>query len=434
MDVKNSAERIRPLADRMRPRSFDEMVGQPHLVGENGALRRLSESGFLPNMIFFGPPGTGKTTAANIIAESSGKTLCRLNATTASISDIRDVTQQTSNLFGVGGILLYLDEIQYFNKKQQQSLLEFLEDGRITLIASTTENPYFYVYGAMISRCSVFEFRPVSDADMIPALKRGLRRLNEEYGDSKEADEGFFSALAALGAGDVRRALGALENAFHVERSAVLTPETLRALAAESATAVFDRDGDAHYDTLSAFQKSIRGSDPDAAIFYLAKLLEGGDLLSACRRLLVIASEDIGQAYPLAAAVTQSCVAAARELGLPEAKIPLSNATILLATAPKSNSANEAYGRAAADLLAGKGKQVPEHLRDSHYGGAESLGHGTGYRYPHSYPGHWVEQQYLPDDLAGSVYYEYGENRTEQAAKQYAESVRGTPRAKKEND
>ena len=423
--AQGEVDAMNPLADRIRPESFEDMVGQRHLLGEGGALRRILDVGFLPNMIFYGPPGTGKTTAANIIARTSGKTLCRLNATTASLSDIRDVIGETRGLFGTEGILLYLDEIQYFNKKQQQSLLEFIEDGRITLIASTTENPSFYIYNALLSRCSVFEFHAVDAKDIKEALKRGLARLNEENETRKQADDAVLGVMAQSGGGDVRRSLGLLENAFYAvgrDAEAVITADLIKALMPAS-MAAFDRDGDAHYDTLSAPQKSIRGSDPDAAVFYLAKLLEGGDLFSACRRLLVIASEDVGAAYPMAAAVVQACVTSARELGLPEARIPLANAAILLATAPKSNSAYMAYELAAQDVRAGRGQRIPSHLRDTHYEGAQAMGHGEGYRYPHDYPNHYTAQQYLPDDLAKSVYYTYGDNKTEQAAAAYAERI-----------
>ena len=391
---------MQPLADLLRPKNFDEMVGQSALVGTHGVLRRFMESGRFSNMIFYGPPGVGKTTAATILANASDKTLHRLNATTASLSDIKEVIASTASVFGSGGVLLYLDEIQYFNKKQQQALLEFLEDGRITLIASTTENPYFYIYGALLSRCAVFEFKSVTPAEILPALE----------------------TIAGSAGGDVRRALGILENAFYAS-DAILTAENAKTFT-PAALSAFDRDGDGHYDILSGFQKSIRGSDPDAALFYLAKLLEGGDLLSACRRLLVIASEDIGLAYPLAAVVTASCVQAARELGLPEASIPLSNATVLLATSPKSNAANEAYCRAAADVRAGLGNEVPPAIKDSHYKGAQALGRGIGYQYPHDFPGHYVPQRYLPLDLGDKRYFTYGDSKQEQAAKAYAEAVR----------
>ena len=403
-----------PLADRIRPTSLDEVVGQKHLVGKNGILRRLLESGRIPNMIFSGPPGTGKTTCANIIAKASGMRLVKLNATTASLSDIRDVTSSTDDLLSSDGVLLYLDEIQYFNKKQQQSLLEFLEDGRITMIASTTENPYLYVYNSILSRSSVFTFTEVSADECVPALRRALACLNETFSGKTAASDEVLKNIALAGGGDVRMAISLLENAYYLAGDEI-TDDVIKRLA-PSLSYRFDKAGDVHYDLLSCLQKSIRGSDPDAAIFYLAKLLEGGDLISACRRLQVIASEDIGLAYPLAAVVTRACVESARDLGLPEAAIPLSHATVLLATAPKSNSANAAYEAAVKDLEKGAGTTVPEHLAAPLF---------KGYLYPHAYPGHWVEQQYLPDDLVGRKYYEYGENRTEQAAKEYAEKIKG---------
>lgn len=405
--------KTQPLADRMRPENFEEIVGQKHLFGENGALSRMCRYGRICNMIFFGPPGTGKTTAANVIAKQSGMPLYKLNATTASLSDVKEVAQQTSNMFGAGGVLLYLDEIQYFNRKQQQSLLEYMEDGRITLIASTTENPYYYVYNAILSRSSVFEFKPVQPEEELPALRRALSVLNADANKCVAAADDVLCHIAACGAGDVRRSLGLLENLFWIcderitaEDADSLTPQTV---------GNFDRSGDVHYDLMSGLQKSIRGSDPDAAIFYLAKLLAGGDLISACRRLQVIASEDVGLAYPLAISVVRACVQSAQELGLPEAAIPLADATVLLATAPKSNSAYKAYALAKADVDAGLGGNVPLHIHAPEY---------KGYLYPHEYPGHWVEQQYLPDDIKDRRYYTFGENKTEQAAKQYFEIIK----------
>lgn len=402
-----------PLADRLRPSSLDDMVGQGHLFGKNGVVRKMLEGGRVTNMIFFGPPGTGKTTAANIVAKQSGMQLYKLNATTASLSDVKDVIAQSQNMFGAKGTLLYLDEIQYFNRKQQQSLLEFIEDGRVTLIASTTDNPYFCIYNAILSRCAVFEFKPVGTKDIAKALLRGLDLLNCESGKDITIEDGALDFIAGVGGGDVRSALGVLENVYSVAKKTI-TEEDVNAFV-PSFVGNFDRQGDVHYNLLSCLQKSIRGSDPDAAVFYLARILEGGDLLSACRRLLVIASEDVGLAYPQAAILAKACTDAAKELGLPEASLPLANLTVALATAPKSNSAHDAYAAAKNDFLAGLGQDIPVHLQSPLF---------KGYKYPHDYPDHYVKQQYLPNDLAGKQYYVYGENKTEQAAKAYWDKVK----------
>ena len=405
---------VKPLADKIRPTSIDDIVGQEHLFGERGTIRAMLSRGRITNMIFSGPPGTGKTTAATIIAGLSGMRMFRLNATTASLSDVKAVAEETKTMFGAEGVLLYLDEIQYFNRKQQQSLLEYLEDGRITLIASTTENPYFAIYNALISRSSVFEFKPVPPAACVRALRRAWDILCADEGVEKRASDELLLRLAECGGGDVRRSIGILENAYFLTDD-VLSEETVKELT-PSFTGNFDVSGDVHYDMLSCLQKSIRGSDPDATVFYLAKILAGGDLLSVCRRLQVIASEDIGAAYPLAAVVTRACVESARDLGLPEAAIPLANAACLLATSPKSNAAHDAYFAALKDVEAGRGAEVPSHLQSPLF---------KGYKYPHAYPNHFVEQQYLPSDLKGKRYYEFGSSKTEQAAKTYYDFIRG---------
>ena len=416
----------RPLADEIRPKTLDEVVGQRHLIGKGAVLRRLIESGTSANMVFYGPSGTGKTTVANIIAQSTSKTLYRLNATTASLQDVKDVIADTDTLMAPGGILLYLDEIQYFNKKQQQSLLEFMENGKLTLIASTTENPYFYVYNALLSRSTVFEFKPVAAEDVCPAVERGLMIQKERSSLPLEWEDPVPMQIARACGGDVRKAINAVELLCQAAQprngKLFLTSKDALQLAQRSAMR-YDRDGDSHYDILSALQKSIRGSDPDAAVHYLGRLLEAGDLISPCRRLLVIAAEDVGLAYPQAIVVTKACVDAALQLGIPEARLPLAEAAILLATAPKSNSAHDAINAAMADLKKGKTGDIPRHLQNVH---ADTTGfdHRQHYQYPHAYPNHWVEQQYLPDALKNARYYEYGDNKTEQAARAYWERIK----------
>lgn len=398
------------LADILRPQSFDDIVGQAHLFGERGILRRMMEKGRMSNMIFFGPPGTGKTTAASIIAKQSGMNFYKLNATSASLSDVKDIIAQTNNVFGFGGILLYIDEIQYFNRKQQQALLEYMEDGRVTLIASTTENPHFYIYNAIISRSTLFEFKPVEKKELARALERALRFLNERDGTAVTVSGGALEFIAQCSGGDVRHAINLLEGAYYA-----CDGEINAALVKELHIPVDNFSDDAHFDLLSCLQKSIRGSDPDAAVFYVAKLLHCGELLSVCRRLQVIASEDIGLAYPQAAAIVKACCDSARELGMPEAAIPLSNAAVLLATSPKSNSAYLALHAAQADIEAGLGKDIPIHLRSPLF---------KGYKYPHDYESHYVKQHYLPDDLKNKKYYTYGDNKTERAAKEYWEKIK----------
>ena len=423
----NGGIQLRPLADEIRPADLDEVVGQKHILGENGLLRRIIESGNIPNMVFYGPSGTGKTTVANIIARRTDRTLRRLNATNASLSDIKSIIGELDTLLTPGGVLLYLDEIQYFNKKQQQSLLEFIEDGRITLIASTTENPYFYVYNALLSRSTVFEFKPVSPADVLPAVRRAMDKVAAREGIAIEAEDGVAEKLAVSCGGDVRKAINGVELLFaaapRLDGKVRLTLADAEDATANSAMR-YDREGDEHFDALSALMKSLRGSDPDAALHYLARLLEAGDLIGACRRLLCSASEDVGLAYPQAASIVKSCVDSALQLGLPEAKLPLAEAAILLATAPKSNSVVMGIDAAMSDVRAGKYGPPPRELQNVHADGA-GFEREQGYKYPHSYPHHWVAQQYLPDALLGTRYYEYGDNKNEQAARRYWEQIKG---------
>lgn len=429
-----------PLADRIRPRTLDEVVGQKHLLGEDKLLRRIIENNEIPNMIFYGPSGTGKTTVANIIAERTGRTLHRLNATTASVADIRQIALSLDSLLAPEGVMLYLDEIQHFNKKQQQSLLEFIENGKITLIASTTENPYFYIYNAVLSRSIVFEFKQIEPEEIKRALERGVKIMIDELyrGCNVEVEDDALLHIAHTAGGDVRKALNALEASFFSARPDCDGNIRLTLKMAEQATQKkamrYDRDGDSHYDVLSAFQKSIRGSDPDAAVHYLARLVAAGDLPSICRRLLVIASEDIGLAYPQAASIVKACVDSAQQLGFPEARIPLAQAVILLATAPKSNSAICAIDEALADLEKSDPGDIPAYLKDSHYSGAGKLGHGLEYKYPHSYPDHYTPQQYLPDKLADKVYYCFGKNKTELAAREYWRHIKGNDFKEKKGD
>ena len=420
-----------PLAERMRPHTLDDVVGQKHLIGENKVLRNLIDSGNIPNMIFYGPSGTGKTTIANIAAAASDKQFYKLNATNASLSDIKAITAELGQNSFSGGVLLYLDEIQNFNKKQQQSLLEFIETGDITLIASTTENPYFYVYNAILSRSSVFEFKPIEADDIKIAVKKALEKIRKELPDNKiEFSDDAVSHISQMANGDVRKALNAVEVSIYSvipDADGVIKVTLDTAEQASQKTAMtYDKLGDNHYDILSAFQKSIRGSDADAGLHYMSRLIAAGDMISVCRRLMVIACEDIGLAYPQAVSIVKSCVDCALQLGLPEARIPLAEAVILLATAPKSNSAICAVDAALSDIKNGNCGEVPAHLKDSHYSGAKKMGRGIEYKYPHSYPDHYINQQYMPDNIKDKKYYIPGENKFEQNTSAYWEKIKNS--------
>ena len=412
----------KPLADEIRPASLEDVVGQRHILGPDGMLRRIVESGQIPNMIFYGPSGTGKTTVARIIAQRTNRSLRKLNATTAGIADIKRIIDELDTFLTPGGVLLYLDEIQYFNKKQQQSLLEFIEDGRITLIASTTENPYFTVFNAILSRSTVFEFKAIPPAETARAAKRAVDIMNGRRESPLTLEDGVLTHIATACGGDVRKAINAVELLFSAAEGDTITLADAKAITQRSAMR-YDREGDEHYDILSALMKSLRGSDPDAALHYLARLLEVGDLIGACRRILCSASEDVGLAYPQAVPIVKACVDSALQLGLPEAKLPLAEAVILLATSPKSNTGVMAIDRAWADVRAGRTGPIPRELQNVHADGT-GFEREQGYLYPHDFPNHWVRQQYLPDALRGAKYYEYGDNKNEQAARRYWEEIK----------
>ena len=415
-----------PLADRLRPKTVEEVAGQKQLLAPGRVLRRIIDSKNIPNLIFYGPSGVGKTTVANIIAASSGKKLCYLNATTASTGDIKEIINSIGTIEAQGGILLYLDEIQYFNKKQQQILLSYIENGDITLIAATTENPYFYVYNAILSRSTVFEFKALSADDVKEVLERAIRILSEEKGKNITISEADAAKISRAAAGDVRRALNMLELCVltsETEEKIDITGDTVEQIAASGAVR-YDRDGDEHYDIISAYQKSMRGSDPDAAVFYLGRLLAAGDLPSACRRLMVCACEDVGLAYPQIIPIVRAAVEIAEKVGLPEARLPLADAVILVAMSPKSNSGHNAIVAAMDDINKGIGGAVPRHLQNKHYDGEEAEQKGQNYKYPHDYGNHYVKQQYLPDRIKNKHYYEFGDNKTEQKYREYWEKIK----------
>ncbi len=417
-----------PLAEKIRPKTFDDVVGQAHLLGRGKYLRKIIESGKIPNMIFYGSSGVGKTTVARIIADNTNMQLYKLNGTSASVADIKQVIADTQSINGYNGILLYLDEIQYLNKKQQQSLLEYIENGMITLIASTTENPYFYIYNAILSRSAVFEFKPVSAEELIPAVERAFRIMSEDMGIKIKAEKGVIEHISRGCGGDVRKSVSTAElcvlSSENNGEEIIVTLKCAEELTQRS-NMRYDRDGDQHYDLLSALQKSIRGSDENAAVYYAARLMEAGDIISLCRRLLVIACEDVGLAYPQAIAIVKACVDSALQLGLPEARIPLAEAVILLATAPKSNSAYEAVNLAIEDVKNVQINGIPRHLQNKHFDGDDAVVKGQHYLYPHDYPNHYVKQQYLPDELTGRIYYKFGDNKTEQAALMYKKKITG---------
>lgn len=417
----------KPLADRIRPTELSQVVGQKHLLSPDKALYNMIENGDIPNLIFYGPSGVGKTTVASIIANKTKRALRKLNGTSASTKDIKEIVAELDTFSAPNGILLYLDEIQYFNKRQQQTLLEYIENGKITLIASTTENPYFYVYSAILSRSTVFEFKQIESKDIIPAVERAFEFLQNEQGIAIEYEQGVCERIANGCGGDVRKAMNSVENCVLatpiIDGEKTITLDIAGELTQKSAMR-YDRDGDEHYDIISAFQKSMRGSDPDAALHYLARLLEAGDLPSACRRLLVTACEDVGLAYPQIIPIVKAAVDSALMLGLPEARIPLADAVILVATSPKSNSGEAAIDLALEDVKKGNIGPIPRQLQNKHYDGEDAAVKGQHYLYPHAFENHWVEQQYLPDKIKNAHYYTYGENKNEQTHREYWQRIK----------
>lgn len=417
-----------PLASRLRPTELCDVAGQKHILTKGKPLYNMIESGNIPNLIFYGPSGVGKTTVASIIAKKTNRALRKLNGTNASTSDIKDIVAELDTFETQNGILLYLDEIQYFNKRQQQSLLEYIENGKITLIASTTENPYFYIYPAILSRSTVFEFKSLEWNDIVPVIERGFNFLSSENDVKLNIEDEVFEKIAKGCGGDVRKALNSVENCFFAsqtdDNTKNITSEIATELTQKSAVK-YDREGDEHYDIISAYQKSMRGSDPDAALHYLARLLEAGDLPSACRRLIICACEDVGLAYPQIIPIVKAAVDTALMVGLPEARIPLADAVILVATSPKSNAGEMAIDKAIADVRRGHYGSVPRQLQNKHYDGEDAAVKGQFYRYPHDYENHWVEQQYLPDIIKNEKYYEPSLNKNEQAAKAYWDKIKG---------
>lgn len=421
---------MEPLASRLRPGSIEEVIGQKHIMGEGKVLSSMIRNSKLLNMLFYGPPGTGKTTVARLLADLTDRQIFMLNGSTDSLKDVREVLDNLNTMMGYSGIILYIDEIHMFNKRNQQILLDFIEDGRVILIGSTTENPHFAVFKALVSRCLVIEFKPLSETDIMDGLRRGISQLREENGlDALEVSDAVLQTVAALSDGDMRKGLNSLEMMFIARYHAGLKTVEISSADAEDLLGRkmlnYDTDGDSHFDLLSAFHKSVRGSDADAAIAYLAMMLKGGDLIAVSRRLLCIANEDIGLAYPMAIPIVKACCDTALQLGMPEAVLPLSNATVLLCTSPKSNSAPMAYWKAEAAIEKREVGAIPSDIRDGHYSGAQSLGRAQNYKYPHSYPGHWVPQEYMPSGLKGMTFYEFGDNKMEETSRKYWEQLKG---------